>query len=83
MSAPRAILVPTGFVSASTLASQHPQYQDAIIAGAKSSFLDGDQWAYGAGIAAILIGATVVFFLFPRKDDEQRLLEQYAREDAA
>jgi hypothetical protein len=71
------------FASASDVASQYPQYQDAIVAGAKSAFLSGDQKAYGAGIAAILIGAAVVFFLFPRKDEETRLLEQYAREDAA
>jgi EmrB/QacA subfamily drug resistance transporter len=71
------------FASATDLAEQHPQYKDAIISGAKSAFLSGDQNAYLAGIAAILIGATVVFFLFPKKDEEARLLEQYGREDAA
>ena len=30
---------------------QYPQYADAITAGAKSSFLDGDQWAYTAIVA--------------------------------
>jgi hypothetical protein len=31
-------------------------------ASAKSSFLDGADWAYTAGIAAILVGAVIVFF---------------------
>jgi DHA2 family multidrug resistance protein-like MFS transporter len=71
------------FASATDLADQYPQYKDTIVAGAKSAFLSGDQRAYGAGALAIVIGATVVFFLFPRKDDEARLLAEYAREDAA
>ena len=51
--------------------------------GAKASFLDGDQWAYLAGIVAILLGAALVFFLFPKQDEEQRLLASYHAEDAA
>jgi flagellar biosynthesis/type III secretory pathway M-ring protein FliF/YscJ len=39
--------------------------------------------AYVAGIVAIVLGAALVFFLFPRKPDEERLLETYHREDAA
>jgi len=31
---------------------------------------------------AILFGAVLVFFLFPRKDEEERLLAQYHAEDA-
>jgi len=71
------------FASAADTAQRYPQYQDQIIAGAKQSFLDGDQWAYLAGIAAILIGATLVFFLFPRRAREEELLAQYRAEDAA
>ena len=37
------------FASAEALAEQHPQYADAIVAGAKEAFLDGDDWAYTAG----------------------------------
>ena len=48
----------------------------------RQSFLDGADWAYTAGLVAVLLGAVLVFFLFPRKDDEQRLLERYAAEDA-
>ena len=38
-------------------------------------------WAYTAGIVAILLGATLVFFLFPKHEDEERLLAQYHAED--
>jgi MFS family permease len=69
------------FSSASAVAEQYPQYASSITAGAKKAFLDGDQWAYVAGIVAILIGATIVFFCFPKKDDEQRLLAEYHAQD--
>jgi MFS transporter, DHA2 family, multidrug resistance protein len=70
------------FSSAADLASQYPAYSDKIIAAAKSSFLQGDELAYAAGIVAVLLGAALVFFGFPRRDEEQALLEQYAAEDA-
>jgi MFS family permease len=69
------------FSSAADTAQQYPQYATQIIDGAKASFLDGADWAYTAGIIAVLIGAVVVFTLFPRKDEEQRLLAQYHAED--
>jgi DHA2 family multidrug resistance protein-like MFS transporter len=71
------------FASAADTAQQYPQYQDQIIAAAKESFLKGDEWAYLAGIAAIVIGALLVFFLFPRRTREEELLAQYRAEDAA
>ncbi|WP_155384797.1 MFS transporter [Catellatospora paridis] len=70
------------FSSAATTAEQYPQYSTQIIAGAKAAFLQGDQWAYLAGIIAVLIGATIVFVFFPAKDDEQRLLDEYAATDS-
>ena len=70
------------FSSASAVGEQYPQYAAQITAGAKQAFLDGDQWAYTAGIVAILIGAAIVFFLFPKRDEEQRLLASYHAEDA-
>jgi DHA2 family multidrug resistance protein-like MFS transporter len=71
------------FSSASATAERYPQYASAITTGAKQAFLDGDQWAYLAGIVAILVGATIVFFLFPKRDDEQRLLVEYHAQDTA
>jgi EmrB/QacA subfamily drug resistance transporter len=65
------------FSSAATLAQQYPQYSTQIMAAAKHSFLAGDHWAYFAGIVAILIGAALVFFKFPKKEEEKRLLAQY------
>ena len=47
------------------------------------SFLDGDQWAYIAGIVAVLLGAALVFFMFPKHEEELRLLERYHAEDTA
>jgi MFS transporter, DHA2 family, multidrug resistance protein len=71
------------FSSASEAAAQYPpQYAHAIVSGAKSAFLRGDDWAYLAGIVAILLGAAVVFFLFPRRDAERRLLAEYEAQDA-
>jgi MFS transporter, DHA2 family, multidrug resistance protein len=71
------------FSSASAVGEQYPQYAAQITAGAKKAFLDGDQWAYSAGIVAILLGATIVFFFFPKRDDEQRLLAEYHTQDTA
>jgi EmrB/QacA subfamily drug resistance transporter len=70
------------FSSAADLASHYPGHSEQIIAAAKASFLQGDAWAYGAGIVAILLGGALVFFAFPKRDEEQRLLAQYAAEDA-
>ena len=53
------------------------------MAAAKSSFLQGDEWAYIAGIVAILLGATLIFFMFPKRDREQELLAEYHAEDSA
>lgn len=69
------------FSSAADTASRYPQYAKAIIAGAKESFVKGDQWAYTAGIVAILLGAAIVFFLFPNGRRERELLAQYRAQD--
>ena len=72
------------FSSAADTASRYPaSVQDSIIAGAKTAFLDGDQWAYTAGVVAILVGAVLVFFWFPKKQEEERLLAAYQAEDTA
>jgi choline dehydrogenase-like flavoprotein len=46
------------------------------------AFLDGDGWAYTAGIIAVLVGAALVLFRFPAKDEEARLLAQFRAEDS-
>jgi len=70
------------FSSAANTAEQYPQYASQIISAARTSFVDGQDLAYVAGIVAIVLGAVLVFFLFPKPQDEQALVEQYAREDA-
>jgi MFS transporter, DHA2 family, multidrug resistance protein len=69
------------FAGAEEVAEQYPQYSSQIVAGAKTSFLDGADWAYTAGIVAILLGAAVVFLRFPKKEEEQQLLARYHEED--
>jgi EmrB/QacA subfamily drug resistance transporter len=72
------------FSSAEATAQNYPaSTQDAIVAAAKASFLDGDEWAYTAGIVAVLLGAVLVWFMFPRRDEEQRLLADYHATDSA
>ncbi len=71
------------FASAADTAQRYPEYESQIIAAAKSSFLQGDEWAYIAGIVAILLGAALIYFLFPKRDQEEALLAQYHAEDVA
>ncbi|HMQ27096.1 MAG TPA: hypothetical protein PKA98_13990, partial [Acidimicrobiales bacterium] len=73
----------SSFSSAEAVAAQHPQYASQITAAAKTSFVDGQDWAFAAGVVFVLLGAALVWFLFPRRDRERELLEQYHREDAA
>jgi MFS transporter, DHA2 family, multidrug resistance protein len=70
------------FSSAENLANQYPQYAKPITDAARTSFVDGANWAYAAGIIAIALGAVVVYFLFPKKEEEARLLAAYQEEDA-
>ena len=69
------------YASAADLASQNPQHASEIISAARTSFLDGDQWAYTAGLVAVLIGAALVFFLFPRKERESELHAEFHEQD--
>jgi MFS transporter, DHA2 family, multidrug resistance protein len=70
------------FSSAATTAEQYPQYAPQIVAAARQSFLDGGDWTYLAGALAVVLGAAIVFFLFPRHDDELELLQSFHAEDA-
>ena len=67
------------FSSAADAAKQYPAHATQIIEGAKTAFLKGDEWAYAAGIIAVLIGAALVFLKFPRHDREKQLLAEYAQ----
>jgi len=71
------------FSSAEAAAKQYPHYASAITAGAKSAFLSGADWAYASGLIGVTVGAVIVFFLFPRRDDEARLLAEYQAQDSA
>jgi MFS family permease len=69
------------FSSAESVADQYPQYASQITSAAKVSFVDGQDWAYLAGLAAIAFGFLLVWFLFPKADAERRLLAGYRAED--
>jgi len=71
------------YAGAQSVAAAYPQYATEITTAAKESFLAGDQNAYIAGIIAALIGAALVFFMFPKKDEERRLLGEYHAQDMA
>ncbi len=71
------------FSSAATTAQRYPAHAQAIVHGARESFVKGDRWAYTAGIVAILLGAALVGLMFPRRDGEQRLLAEYHAQDTA
>ncbi len=53
------------FAGAADVAKQYPQYSTQIIAAAQESFLAGDQWAYIAGIVAVLLGAVARLLQVP------------------
>ncbi len=69
------------FASAADTAQRYPHYSSQIISGAKESFLQGADHAYLAGILAILLGATLVFFRFPKREREEELLREYHAQD--
>jgi EmrB/QacA subfamily drug resistance transporter len=70
------------FSGAVNTAQQYPEYAQAIAGAARKSFLDGGDWTYAAGMIAVALGISVVFFLFPKHDRELALLEGYHAKDA-
>jgi EmrB/QacA subfamily drug resistance transporter len=68
------------FSSATDAAKQYPAHAEQIVAGAKTAFLHGDEWAYAAGAIAVALGAALVFFKFPKRDREKRLIAAYKAE---
>jgi len=65
------------YSSAAAIAQSHPQNAAAIISGAKTAFLDGANWAYSVGVVVILIGALLVWTMFPSGSKETELLNHY------
>ncbi len=70
------------FSSAAETAERYPAYSSQIISGAQQAFLDGQKWAYTAGIVAIAGGAVLIARMYPKHDDELRLLDTYHQIDA-
>ena len=69
------------FSSAADTASATPQYSSQIISGAQQSFIDGQKWAYTAGIIAIAGGAVLIARMYPKHDVSAQLLDEYHRID--
>ena len=69
------------FAGAEAAAQQYPRYSDAIVAAAKNAFLQGANWAYAAGIVAILVGAAITWWRYPDKAQERAMLAEYERQD--
>jgi hypothetical protein len=69
------------YAGAQAVAAQYPQYATQITTAAKESFLAGDQYAYIAGILAVVIGAALVFIVFPKLEQEKKLLAEYHAHD--
>ncbi len=70
------------YSGAQSVAAVHPLLAPQITAAAQASFLAGDQYAYLAGIVAVLIGAVLVYVFFPKLAAERKLLATYHAVDA-
>ena len=70
------------FASAAKVAQQYPDYSTQIMDAARSSFLDGANWAYAAGSLAAILGALLVAWRFPGKKGELALAAEYVQQDA-
>jgi len=71
------------FSSVVVVAEKYPQYSDALLEGARQSFLSGQQWAFGAAAVAVALGAVLVRFCFPDRERERADLAAYAAEDGS
>jgi DHA2 family multidrug resistance protein-like MFS transporter len=72
----------SSFNSAEATAQQFPEYATQIVAAARESFVDGQDWAYFAGIVAIALGAVIIATRYPKHERELELLAAYRREAA-
>ncbi len=73
----------SSFSSAAAVAEQYPKYSTQIVAAAQESFVQGQNWAYAAGTLAVAAGAVLVFFMFPKQEEEEALLREYHEIDTA
>ena len=73
----------SSYSSAAEVAKRYPQYSDVIISEAKTAFLKGQAWAFGAASIAVVLAAVVVFFCFPKREQEIADLARYAAEDGS
>lgn len=69
------------YASAANLAEQYPQYSTEIISAAQTSFLDGDQYTYLAGLVFVILGAGLTYLVFPKKDEEEKLRAAFHAQD--
>jgi predicted MFS family arabinose efflux permease len=70
------------YAGAEAVAEAYPQYAGEITTAAKNAFLDGDDQAYLAGIVSVLVGAALVFFVFPNAEKEREVLAAYHAQDS-
>ena len=69
--------------SAENIGAKYPKYADAIAEAARESFLVGQNWAYLAGVIAVLAGAALVYFVYPKRAREHALIAEYQAQDRA
>jgi len=69
------------FSSAENLASSYPQYTNQITTAARNSFIDGQHWAFAAGLVAMALGMVLVRVAFPDKETESALIDSYLAEE--
>lgn len=69
------------YASAARVAEQYPQYHDGIIEAARHSLSAGATGAYLVGTIAIIIGFAIARFVIPSKEQEIKLLADYAKEN--
>lgn len=71
------------FAGAANVAKEYPQYADEITTAAKEAFIQGSNWAYAVGTLLVLVGMALVFFWFPKREAEEKLLADYHDADTA
>ena len=75
-------LMTESFTGAEQVAqSVDPQYSASLIEAAKQAFTDGANVAYASALVAVAIGLVIIVALYPRKQEEEQILAQYAETD--